>query len=430
MKKIVLSLAGVMAAIAFAPEASALPVFARQTGMACSACHFQHFPLLNGFGRAFKAAGFTMMGAQGKVETAEGEHGSTLSIPNTLNLGVLTTTRYDRIGNSPVGIAGNSSGWAVPAAGGEFSMFIGGRIAEFAGFLAELGLNGATAGTGAAKLALLFPVGDARVGLVAITTGGQGIAHSFELLNTGAANTHKVAAFNGSKSGGSTGTAGNHVAVTSAAQYLGTNTAATGVSLVANNSMGYIVVGKYEQAGVGTVGAGNGQSAAGSLPLSYVRLAGTFDVAGWDAAVGFQNWGGRTTAAALAVNGTNRATVIDGQMQGELAGMPAGFYASYGTASAGSQFAGGALTTSAAKSFNITGELGVIPHTATVQLALRSATNGAGQADSGIMIGGTYELAQNIELSLTHTSNSGAAWTAVANRFGKTETTLMLEALF
>ncbi len=77
MKKIVLSLAGVMAAAAFAPEASALPVFARQTGMACSACHFQHFPLLNGFGRAFKAAGFTMVGAQGKIE------GDRLSIPDT-----------------------------------------------------------------------------------------------------------------------------------------------------------------------------------------------------------------------------------------------------------------------------------------------------------------------------------------------------------
>ena len=88
MKKVVLSLAGVLAAAAFAPEASALPVFARQTGMACSACHFQHFPLLNGFGRAFKSAGFTMMGAQGKVE------GDRLSIPDTLNMNFLTSLGY------------------------------------------------------------------------------------------------------------------------------------------------------------------------------------------------------------------------------------------------------------------------------------------------------------------------------------------------
>src|SRR5450631_1851142 len=88
MSKIIFFLASAIAAITFASEASALPVFARQTGMECAACHFQHFPLLNTFGRSFKANGFTMMGAQGKVE---GEH---LSIPNTLNFAVLTSFGY------------------------------------------------------------------------------------------------------------------------------------------------------------------------------------------------------------------------------------------------------------------------------------------------------------------------------------------------
>jgi hypothetical protein len=136
-------------------------------------------------------------------------------------------------------------------------------------------------------------------------------------------------------------------------------------------------------------------------------------------------------------------------MQGEIADMPVGFYASYGTAPAGSQFASatGALvvapaitaaTTTAASSFNFTAELGVIPHVATVQLALRSAKDGQVAAtttnvNNAIMIGGTYELAQNIELSLTSTSNSGSAWNVGGTRAGmtgKTETTLMLEALF
>lgn len=428
MKKIVLSLAGVMAAVAFAPEASALPVFARQTGMACSACHFQHFPLLNAFGRSFKASGYTMIGAQGKVESEqpaeqvgkEGQiHGnghSELSIPNVLNLGVLTTTRYDQV-------QGAASMWNVPSSGGELSIFFGGRIAEFAGFLSELGLTGAggAAAVGAAKLAMLFPVGDARVGAVMITTGGQGIAHSFELLNTGAANTHKVSAFNGVGNGGR-----NHVAVTSAAQSLGTNTAATGLSFVAQNDMGYAVLSKYEQAGTGTPGAHN-------LPLSYARLVGMFDLAGFETAVGVQSWSG---TSALVV-GTNRATVIDAQMQGEVAGMPLGVYVSYGTAPVGSQY-NTAAAINGASSFNVTGELGLIPHVATVQLALRSAKDGqavAGQGNNNnaIMLGATYELAQNIELSLTTTSNSGSAWTATGTRgamTGKTETSLMLEALF
>ncbi len=189
MKKVALTLAGVLAAAAFAPEASAVPTFARQTGMACSACHFQHFPLLNGFGRAFKSAGFTMMGAQGKVE---GEH---LDIPDRVNLGVFTTTFFQTESSGTTAGVGNAvtqPKWGVPGTGGELSLFLGGRISEFAGFLAEAGLGGggetaaqtlnvvpgvapapatvtipAAAGggvVGAAKLALLFPVGDARVG--------------------------------------------------------------------------------------------------------------------------------------------------------------------------------------------------------------------------------------------------------------------------
>ena len=96
MKKIVLSLAGVLAATAFAPEASAIPAFARQVGVACQACHFQHFPELNAFGRAFKNSGFTMIGAQPKVE---GDH---LSIPATLNMSILVTTGYESVSNSAV----------------------------------------------------------------------------------------------------------------------------------------------------------------------------------------------------------------------------------------------------------------------------------------------------------------------------------------
>ncbi len=91
MKKIALSLASVLAAAAFAPEASALPVFARQTGMACNACHFMNFPMLNSFGRAFKASGFTLMGAQGRVE------GEKVSIPDTVNMSLLTTLGYTSV---------------------------------------------------------------------------------------------------------------------------------------------------------------------------------------------------------------------------------------------------------------------------------------------------------------------------------------------
>ncbi|MFA6202236.1 MAG: hypothetical protein WC710_03505 [Gallionella sp.] len=423
MKKIVLSIAAVMAAAAFAPEASAVPVFARQTGMACSACHFQHFPLLNGFGRAFKSAGFTMMGAQGKVE---GEH---LDIPANLNLGILTTTFVQSESSAANGPT-NVPKWGVPGTGGELSLFIGGRIAEFAGFLSEVGLGyGAPtapvtvptgAGIGAAKLAMLFPVGDARVGAVIHSSNGQGVAYSFENLNTGAVNTHKLAAQNGPSS--------QHVRVYSAAQYFNTATAATGVSLVANNSMGFVVLGAYEQAGNKAV------TGANTLPLTYIRAAATIDLAGFDAGFGIQSFGGNSTVTGV----DTKLTVIDGQMQGELASLPVGFYASYATAptTTGTGFvagnSGGALSNAvgavSANSFNFGAEVGIIPHISTLQFAFRSAKNHSGLADNAYMLGATYELAQNIELSLTHTTQSGAAWNATA--LGKNATTLMLEALF
>lgn len=47
----------ITAFILSAHDAEAVPAFARQTGLSCSTCHFQHFPALNAFGRSFKAGG-------------------------------------------------------------------------------------------------------------------------------------------------------------------------------------------------------------------------------------------------------------------------------------------------------------------------------------------------------------------------------------
>jgi len=38
--------------------ASAIPAFARQTGAACYSCHFQAFPAIKAFGRAFTMGSF------------------------------------------------------------------------------------------------------------------------------------------------------------------------------------------------------------------------------------------------------------------------------------------------------------------------------------------------------------------------------------
>ncbi len=428
MKKIALSLAGVLAAAAFAPEASALPVFARQTGMACLACHFNHAPLLNGFGRAFKSAGYTMMGSQGKVE------GEGLDIPDRLNLGVLTTAGYEKAtgGTTPA----PRGAYALPSSGGELSIFYGGRIMESMGFLSELGTGGGTAATGAAKLLYLPEVADGtRLGLVFDTNNGQGVAHGFEILNTGAVNVHKMAI-------GQT-----HVNVYSAAQWMGTNNPTSGVSLVGLKDIGYINFSAYDAAPQ-SLGAG-----ATNMPLHYFRAAATaIDVAGFEMSGGVQRWYGYTSGTQFDANfsstaaapnnaiqdGLYSATVIDVQAQGAIAGHSTGIYASYGVAPKNSLFGSGntpaigAAVVNAfdAKSFNVGVDMNV-GHEFIARAAFRKATNGAdGLADNAIMVGVIYELAQNVEVHVTHTSNSGNHWTVTEAAAPNKLTSLVAEILF
>ncbi len=441
MKKIVLSIAGVMAIAAFAPEASALPVFARQTGMACSACHFQHFPLLNGFGRSFKAGGFTMMGAQAKVE------GDNLSIPAELNMAVLTSMGYIKSNQTAdaTGMAKNYGNgvWGVPGQGaggsGEASLFFGGHVSDFAGFLSELGFGGANAAIGSAKLPILFPVGDSRIGFVPFATNGQGASYGMETLNTGANAIHMMS--------NTVGPNGEFAGAMSAQQYIGTNTNATGVAFVGTNDMGFVNVTKFNQTGPGAGGYG-------SLGSTYARLAGTFDVAGWDSAVGIQSWSGSSLSTAglgqnmvlatLAANtaqsattvgtmNTSKATAIDGQMQGDIGGLPVGFYASY--ARAPGQALGSVITNSynagslTRSSFNIDAEVGVLPGVATIGAAVRQGKSGVADAagnnltDNAYFLTATYKLQQNMLARLSYVAQSGGYWNA-ANGVGGTNATV------
>lgn len=443
MKKIIITLAGLLVTVVFAPEASAIPVFARQTGLACKACHFQHIPLLNSFGRAFKASGFTLIGAQGKVEDEN------LSIPANLNLGVLTTFGYEKVSNSAASTRGNGNTWYAPSSGGELSLFYGGRIAEFAGFLSELALTGAAA-TNSVKMPLLWEVGNGnRVGVVAFSNAGQGVSYSFELLNTGAVNTHKMTPVNGNNQGAplTAGGIAPHTSVYSAAQYLNTAISATGFAVVAvNPNMGYINIAQYENLGPGTANVG-------TLPLSYIRAVGLFNAAGWDMGLGLQSFSGTTCVIpAGPPPGTNcavgtgsdaeaKANIVDFQAQGEVSGMPLGIYTSYGSspATAGttvSVFSGvvPAPLLNRRSAFGIGAEIGVIPGKLALQVGFRNGKSGGTVAgtnlsDNAVQIGGVYELAQNIELSLVHTSQSGEAWN-VAAPIGKTVTNMTLEALF
>lgn len=421
MKKIVLSIAAVISVAAFAPEASALPVFARQTGMACSACHFQHFPLLNQFGRAFKSSGFTMMGAEALLEDEQKKEKS-LSIPANLNFGVLASMGYVKNNQAPDTSGSNKNlgngYWAMPGtqeSGGdsEASLFVGGRVSEFAGFLTEIVLA-PTAAMDSAKMPILFNVGDAKVGVVPFVTNGQGASYGMETLNTGANAIHSMS--------NTVGPNGTFINAISAQQYIGTGTAAVGVAMVGTSDMGFFNLTKYQQTGISA-------SVPAALGSTYLRLVGTFDLGGWDAGVGIQNWSGASlltpgTASAGLIQtnlpGTmaqTKASAIDGQLQGQVGDMPLGIYASYATApftaGAANAYNGGTMTRS---SFNIGAELGVLPGIATIGAAVRQGksgftdANGGNATDNAIYLTATYKLQQNMMARLSYVSNTGSYW--------------------
>jgi len=416
MKKIVLSIAGVMAAAAFAPEAAAIPAFARQTGMACSACHQQHYPVLNGFGQAFKAAGYTMMGAQEKVE---GEH---LSIPSSLNAALLLKARYQKTnGVDPVGtISGtttNGGQWQIPD---EFSLFFGGRVAENIGFMMENNTVGGPLGGIVAgfKMPVVFDMGGAKLSVIPFLTDALGVAYGYDESSTGMVRGIRWM---------------EHRAEISAMQYVGNGAgAASGLAFVGKNDMGYINITKFAPDFAMAAGATSPQ-----LRSTFVRVAATPTVGDWAMHIGgaFTNGSSYTSGGVggpLVLVDT-KATSLDFQAQGQAAGKDLSIYATWAKAPGN---AVGALVfnqyNAAAndrKAWTIGADYSVIPHVLHLGAAYRSADNGAliNNKDNAFTVAAVYDLTQNVALHLNHSAYSGGARTVAQ---GNALTTFMLESAF
>src|SRR5690606_38406839 len=106
----------------------------------------------------------------------------------------------------------------------------------------------------------------------------------------------------------------------------------------------------------------------------YFRAALTPSIGNWDTGFGVQYFSGeaeeRNTDTALVDEFATEGWAIDGQVQGEVAGMPLGVYAAFGEASADTVFNTSANDRTA---WSIHGQLGVLPGKATVILGYRSA---------------------------------------------------------
>ena len=435
MHKISLSLVSVLAVILFASEASALPSFARQTGMACNICHQQHFPVLNKFGRLFKASGYTLMGAQPRVE---GDH---LSIPDTLNGAILVKVRYQKNNQSatPNKLGSGSANGVNDGMlqfGDEFSLFFSGRVAENIGFMFE---GNTVAGGGSlmagAKIPIMFDAGDTRLSVIPFTTDALGVQYGYELSSGGVMRANRWA---------------EHRQETSAVQYNAdqnstatrNTSAATGFALVAQNDFGYINFTKWSP---NHAMGGNGSS-INSYDMSsrYIRIAATPSLADWDLVVGAGVMGGESLVSDVVAPGglapvggvaslwETKQTFFDFQAQGVVDEKELAVYAQYAkapivsnSAAVGSIYGAGA---SDRKAITLGADYSVMPNVLSVGAAYRAGRNGGSSAtvDNAITLTAVYDMAMNVALHANYSKYSGSSHEGVGAL--NSLYTLMLEA--
>src|SRR5215469_3962701 len=133
---------GLLAAalLASTPTALAVPSFARQTGMACEACHTV-YPELTHFGRVFKANGYILTNVK-QVRDVTGKKEELLSLAQTVPLSIMAQISYTQMKTGvPDLSAAGAPGVAQNGTAGfpqQLSLFYAGKIAPNFGAFFQL----------------------------------------------------------------------------------------------------------------------------------------------------------------------------------------------------------------------------------------------------------------------------------------------------
>ncbi|MCL4539337.1 MAG: cytochrome C [Bacteroidetes bacterium] len=108
----------------------ATPSYARQTNLACNACHYT-YPELTPFGRLFKLNGYTMTGIPA-LQSAHKEH-TDLKIPEVLPLSAMVLTSYNSVNKA---VSGTSQSFAeLPQ---QLSVFASGEVTPNIGTFVQI----------------------------------------------------------------------------------------------------------------------------------------------------------------------------------------------------------------------------------------------------------------------------------------------------
>src|SRR5215469_9070875 len=133
---------GLLAAalLASTPTALAVPSFARQTGMACEACHTV-YPELTHFGRLFKANGYVLTNVK-QVRDVTGKKEELLSLAQTVPLSIMAQISYTQMKTTVPDLAAvGAPGVAQNGTAGfpqQLSLFYAGKIAPNFGAFIQL----------------------------------------------------------------------------------------------------------------------------------------------------------------------------------------------------------------------------------------------------------------------------------------------------
>lgn len=391
-------------------------------------------PILNDFGQSFKASGYRTMGTQSRIES------DSLSIPESLNASMLIISRYQRSngGDAPGTLPGtttNGGQWQFPD---DFDLFLGGRISNNFGFYFE-GNTASPTLLSAFKLPAAIEVNQYNLSVIPYLTDRFGASYGYEQASTGAVQNMVWA---------------EHRKEVSAQQYVGTDGAATGVSIVAKNDTGYLNFSRWAPASQAKSGY------AQVLHSNYLRVAATpkfdsLDHGEWALLIGAQFWTGSNFAQNAAKNlvpVNTQATALDFQAMGTVNDKDIMLYATLAKSPAGTAAKPNMLNVGSTVSdvydpaeyrlnertaFTVGADYSVIQNTLHVGAAFRSAKTGGGtgitavtgvnSSDNAITLTAVYNLAQNIELHANHSYYYGSLYDTPQPR-GNLLTTIKLQA--
>jgi hypothetical protein len=115
----------------FSTECWAIPSFARQTNLPCSACH-SIFPELNAFGRLFKLNGYTLIGTE-TMQVSDTNDNVSLNIVKIPQVSLMIQTSYTYNTKKQPGTQNNDV--SLPQ---QLSLFLGGEITPHLGAFIQI----------------------------------------------------------------------------------------------------------------------------------------------------------------------------------------------------------------------------------------------------------------------------------------------------